>query len=103
MTLRIALVIAIGTLGLVAATRALAAPPTADSPGDGASSVAGSQITFVGTATAAATQPAIYFYISKDNNMNTDTRLTNAFAVVTGATPTGIPGQFQGVADSSDL
>src|SRR5205085_7653702 len=103
MKLRIALVIAIGTFGLVLAAHAIAAPPTADSPGDGASSVAGSQITFVGTATAAATPPAIYFFISKSNATNLDGRLTNAFAVVSGSTPTGSPGQFQGVADSSDF
>jgi hypothetical protein len=103
MKARIAIVIAIGTLGLVLAAQAIAAAPTADSPGDGAQSVAGSQITFVGTATAAVPPPAIYFYISKDPGTNGDGRLTNAFAVVTGGTPTGNPGQFQGVADPSDF
>jgi hypothetical protein len=104
MKTRIAVALAIGTLGLILAGNGLAAtPPMANSPPDGTQVVAGSEITFVGTATATATPPAIYFYISKDNATDSNGRLTHAFAVVTGGTPTSTPGQFQGVADSSDF
>src|SRR2546423_1440248 len=102
MKARLAIALATGTLGLVVAAVAFAAPPTADQPAPGSSFVAGSQITFVGTSTATVPPANVYFYVSRDNVTNTNGRLANAFAVVTG-NPTGTPTQYQGVANSSDL
>jgi hypothetical protein len=103
MRTRLAIVIAIGTLGFVLATEALAdSPPTTGSPGDGATFTAGDQIIFEGTATATPPPLHVYFYISKDNATNPDGSLSNSFAIVRGD-PTSDPAIFDGTAGPANI
>jgi hypothetical protein len=103
MRARLAIVIAIGTLGLVVATEALgASPPTPGLPGDSATFTAGDQITFEGTAAATPPPPHVYFYISKDSTTNPDGSLSNSFAIVRGD-PTSNPAIFDGTAGPANI
>jgi hypothetical protein len=98
MRARLAIVIAIGTLGLVAATEALADnPPTQDLPADGASFTAPAELIFQASAPALANPSPnlMYFYISRDSTGV----LSNAIDVIFGG-PTSTPMQYAGSPNS---
>ena len=98
MRARLAIVIAIGTLGLAVATEALADPPTQDLPADGASFTApANQLIFQASAPAMANPSPnlIYFYISRDSTGV----LSNSIDVVFGG-PTSTPMQYAGSPNS---